>query len=330
MCMRDHAHRLGPDANYHTFNVANASPQKQSFNNGYWKNLEQTTGLWADTYGTVWIICGPIFEDKHPSEWIGDEGEVKVAVPDAFFKIVARESSNPNRPYVLAFIYPHDEALSSASIQVDHTEYLKSMDEVEQARGLGFFSSLPEDDQKAVESKPAADVWLLEPTDKPLTPFAFTAPAAAPAPTRSEAAARATAVADYINGVAVFIPDGDTVHLKQNGQVYKVRFHGVDAPESDQDSGSEAAEFARNMIGERPLTVKVKEKDRYGRFVGEVFVDGRSVNRELARNGLAWWYEHYASGDLDLKRLCEQARGAKRGLWSKEDPIPPWEWRRNQ
>ena len=101
--MRSHAHRLGTDAAYDTFSVSNGCPQKQAFNGGHWLGLEYLTGRWANTYGKVWIVCGPIFENREPSKWIGDSNEIDVAVPDAFFKIVVRESSNPVKPHVLAF-----------------------------------------------------------------------------------------------------------------------------------------------------------------------------------------------------------------------------------
>jgi len=77
--------------------------------------------------------------------------------------------------------------------------------------------------------------------------------------------------------------------------------------------------------------VQVRDIDRYGRTVGEVVLpDGRSLNRELVRAGLAWWYQHYAPHDQDLERLEQQARAARRDLWADKDPVAPWEWRRAQ
>jgi micrococcal nuclease len=71
-----------------------------------------------------------------------------------------------------------------------------------------------------------------------------------------------------------------------------------------------------------------REKDRYGRSVADVTLpDGRSLNREMVRGGIAWWYRKYAANDQVLARLEAEARQAKRGLWSQADPKPPWEWR---
>lgn len=105
LCMKSHAWRLGKNADWNTHTVINACPQLQCMNAGVWLGLEYKTGDWADKYGAVWIVAGPIFYNKTPSKWTGDPGEVKVAVPDAFFKIVVKEGSG-GKPDVLAFLIP--------------------------------------------------------------------------------------------------------------------------------------------------------------------------------------------------------------------------------
>ncbi len=163
MCMRSHAGRLGTNADFNSHSVVNACPQKQGFNNGIWKGLENKVSHWADQYGSVWTICGPIVLNRsryaRPSEWIGDPGEMKVAVPQWFFKIVVKESGNPHRPDVLAFIYPHDERLSSSSQTVDHRPYLYSVRTIEEATGLDFFTVLSKSDQDAIETNVATALW---------------------------------------------------------------------------------------------------------------------------------------------------------------------------
>ena len=70
------------------------------------------------------------------------------------------------------------------------------------------------------------------------------------------------------------------------------------------------------------------DRDRYGRTVGEVLLpDGRSLNRELVRAGLAWWYRRYAPDDQTLEQLEREARAAQRGLWADPNPVSPWKWR---
>jgi micrococcal nuclease len=58
--------------------------------------------------------------------------------------------------------------------------------------------------------------------------------------------------------------------------------------------------------------------------------DGRNLGRELVRAGLAWWYRPYAPKDALLAELEAEAKVAKRGLWSDQAPVPPWEWRKQR
>jgi len=75
--------------------------------------------------------------------------------------------------------------------------------------------------------------------------------------------------------------------------------------------------------------VEVMDVDRYGRTVGVVTLPGKvNLNQELVKQGMAWWYKQYAPRSKELPKLEEQARKAKIGLWSKPNPVPPWEFRK--
>jgi endonuclease YncB( thermonuclease family) len=77
--------------------------------------------------------------------------------------------------------------------------------------------------------------------------------------------------------------------------------------------------------------VEVKGQDRYQRTIAEVILpDGKILNYEIVKAGLAWWFKRYAPSDPTLEGLEFQARKAQRGLWSDPDPAPPWEFRRNK
>lgn len=166
MCPKNIANRLGKDADYNTHTVLNACPQKQWFNNGIWKDLERLTENWADEYGKVWVICGPVFHKRKPRLWLGEaeKGEKLVAVPDAFYKIIIRESEDPNKSHVIAFIYPHaiqpsNNRKKSSTQEYPHNKFLVSVDDIENHTGLDFFVSLTESEQKAIEEEAATDVW---------------------------------------------------------------------------------------------------------------------------------------------------------------------------
>ncbi len=118
-----------------------------------------------------------------------------------------------------------------------------------------------------------------------------------------------------------------TPSVLHNGKGERIRLHGVDCPEKRQAFGNRAKQFTSNLVFAKTVTVQVLDRDRYGRTVGVVLLpDGRSLNHELVRAGLAWMYRRYTN-DQSLSDLEEEARVARRGLWADPHAVPPWEWR---
>jgi micrococcal nuclease len=133
--------------------------------------------------------------------------------------------------------------------------------------------------------------------------------------------------AGSFSGKVVGVSDGDTIRVMHGGQAEVIRLFGIDCPESYQPFGARAKQFTAALAFGRLVNVSVKEKDRYGRQVAQITLpDGRNLERELVRAGLAWWYRHYTN-DPALAKLEAEARSARRGLWSDARPVPPWEYR---
>ena len=131
-------------------------------NGGAWLGLENATGKWADKFDVVWIVCGPIiFNDRTPSKFIGDTGEVKVAVPDAFYKIVVKDAVNGGLD-VLAFIFPMFGGDDYGSSKADLKPYLTSVDTIEALTGLDFLFNVNDEIEKKVEQIVQTELW---PTD---------------------------------------------------------------------------------------------------------------------------------------------------------------------
>ena len=131
------------------------------------------------------------------------------------------------------------------------------------------------------------------------------------------------------SGTVVSIADGDTLTVLHAGKQERVRLYGVDCPEKKQPFGTRARQLTGQLAFHQVVTVRVKDRDRYGRTVGEVVLpDGKVLNQELVRAGLAWWYRDYAAGDLRLALLEREARAAGRGVWSDPRAVPPWEYRK--
>lgn len=136
-------------------------------------------------------------------------------------------------------------------------------------------------------------------------------------------------VASAIVGQVVGVTDGDTVTvLDANNEQHKIRIEGIDAPESRQAYGTRAKQALSDKVFGKRIHVVWKERDRYKRILGWVYVGDRLINKELLQEGWAWHYKQY-SKDPDLANAEETARNSGKGLWADPHPIAPWEFRRN-
>ncbi len=118
--------------------------------------------------------------------------------------------------------------------------------------------------------------------------------------------------------------------LEHHGHELKVRVSGIDSPELQQAFGRQARSFLVRLTEGRQVAVHTTDRDDYGRTVAELqLADGRSVGAELVKAGMAWYLDHYFE-DRSLERLQDQARAARRGLWSGSSRTPPWRWRQER
>lgn len=133
-----------------------------------------------------------------------------------------------------------------------------------------------------------------------------------------------------VEGRVVSVKDGDTLVVLYNKQSITVRLYGIDAPELKQDFGQQAKSKLSTLVLNKTIRVDRRGtgKDNYGRMIGEIFVGRKSVNIQLVEIGMAWWYYRYAVNDEALQRAEQKARDRRLGLWSKPNPVAPWEYRR--
>jgi endonuclease YncB( thermonuclease family)/methylphosphotriester-DNA--protein-cysteine methyltransferase len=136
-----------------------------------------------------------------------------------------------------------------------------------------------------------------------------------------------------IEGKVIRVSDGDTIAvLDKDNKQHKIRFQGIDAPESKQDFGQASKENLSKMVFGKQVTVVWEKVDKYRRTVGKVLLDGKDVNIEQVKAGFAWHYKKYADEQPPEDRLSyaaaeAEAKAAKRGLWQDPNPTPPGEWR---
>ena len=131
------------------------------------------------------------------------------------------------------------------------------------------------------------------------------------------------------SGEVVAIADGDTITVLTPERVQmKVRLAEIDTPERSQPYGTRARQIVSELVFRKQVEVRVQDIDRYGRFVGRVYVDDLDVCAEMVRRGAAWVYDRYVE-DLPLYDLQTEAREANRGIWSlpESEQVPPWQWR---
>lgn len=144
------------------------------------------------------------------------------------------------------------------------------------------------------------------------------------------------ASADMLTGRIVGIVDGDTVDLLIDGREnVRVRVAGIDAPERSQAFGQRSKQRMSEIVFGKAVQVESTKRDRYGRVIGKVMVNGRDAGLSLIDSGLAWHYKKYqreqSAADREIYSLAEdKARSSKVGLWRDSDPTPPWEWRKGE
>jgi len=149
------------------------------------------------------------------------------------------------------------------------------------------------------------------------------------APTWSQEPARPRS----LPAAVVKIVSGDTIHVFVNGDVERVRYIGVVAPEpgegdqSGEPQGNEALRFNRGLVSAKNvrLELDVQERDAEGRLLAYVWLGDVMANAEILARG----YGQLVSGSPNVRyqemllRRQQEARVARLGIWRTAGPAPP-------
>jgi endonuclease YncB( thermonuclease family) len=139
--------------------------------------------------------------------------------------------------------------------------------------------------------------------------------------------------ADVLLGHVVVVSDGDTITvLDDTKQRHVIRLMGIDAPEKAQAFGQTSKESLSELVFNKEVSVTWFKKDRYGRTVGQVYLDDTDVCLEQIKRGLAWHYKQYEREQSveDRSRYADaekEARIARTGLWADSSAIEPSKFR---
>jgi micrococcal nuclease len=117
-----------------------------------------------------------------------------------------------------------------------------------------------------------------------------------------------------LEGKVVRIADGDTITVLVDRKQVKVRLSAIDPPERGQDFSQRSRQALADLVFGKEVRIETHGKDRYGRVIGDVVVDGKSVNGIMVRQGWAWNFVKYSKSPR-LSDLEREARAERRALW---------------
>ena len=131
-----------------TFYMSNITPQVKQFNNGIWKELEESVRDWAYANDHLYIVTGPLTHNINKRI-----GKNKVGVPSEYYKVVLDNSGRERK--AIGFIIPNEMSNDPLS------KYAVTVDEVESITGLDFYHDVIESDEEEIEQSYDLSKWKM-------------------------------------------------------------------------------------------------------------------------------------------------------------------------
>ena len=104
--------------------------------------------------------------------------------------------------------------------------------------------------------------------------------------------------------------------------------------EPGQPFSQQSTKHLAGLVLNKIVDIKSHGPDRYGRTLGEVFLDGNNINLEMVKSGLAEVYRGTPAKGQNMEpywKAEEEAKRAGKGMWVLGDKyVSPREWRRMQ
>ncbi len=133
-----------------------------------------------------------------------------------------------------------------------------------------------------------------------------------------------SAIAQTTSATVVSIGDGDTLRIRQSGQVTTIRLSCVDTPERAQSPWGQQSTSRLKQLLPAGKAVQVREitRDHYGRTVAELYVGKQSINLQMVKDGQAAVYRQYLKGCTATKdqylQAEAQAKQRRLGFWNQK------------
>lgn len=132
-----------------SFLFTNICPQNHGLNKYEWNDLEKQCREWARDYGSIDIVCGPVYYEKNRNRPV-TIGRNKVWVPDAFFKVIL---CRKGKAKAIGFVYRNEGKKQTMD------EAVRSVDEIEALTGIDFFPALEDDLEDRIEAEVRLSDW---------------------------------------------------------------------------------------------------------------------------------------------------------------------------
>ncbi len=147
--------RYGDAGMKETFVMSNVIPQYHGLNAGEWEQLEVAiagrdgqSGGWAEKYGPLWVINGPVYDRRPATERLKNG----TWVPIACFSIVVRQSDS--KWDALAFVMPNKKDVAGPI-----SRYLTTINAIELATHIHLMSGVDTPLNLVIEQQRATEVW---------------------------------------------------------------------------------------------------------------------------------------------------------------------------
>ena len=135
------------EAMQESFLFTNICPQNHGLNKYEWNDLEILCRDWARKYGSVDIVCGPLYDGIGEQKMIGRN---RVWVPEKFFKVVLCRHGEPK---AIGFIY------NNVGKKQPMQDAVRSVDEIEMLTGIDFFPALDDKTENLIEAESDLTEW---------------------------------------------------------------------------------------------------------------------------------------------------------------------------
>ena len=138
----------------------------------------------------------------------------------------------------------------------------------------------------------------------------------------SATAPRAPSEGDGATAEVLEVIDGDTLEVRVDGTVERVRLIGINTPERGECFAEEAEDALADLVAGRRVRLEqdTSGRDQYGRILAYVHVEGQHVNAALVRGGfaIARSYPPDTARDDELAAAQREAQHAGAGTWGAD------------